>query len=367
MNPQISIIVPIYNAEELLPRCLDSIKSQTLENWECALVIDGSTDNSGLICQEYAIEDSRFIPIFKDNGGVSSARNTGLERASGEFIVFIDADDYIEKDYLEHLLTSKADIVLCGFNSSEGLVYNPSSRFYDKKKIGEHLEEIISEYTLFVPWGKLFRSDIIKKNAIKFDCRLRLTEDTMFVYDYLLHCQTLEFIPFELYFYEGKFGGSGKYKICWDEMEYMHYVHIQKRRALVNEFSGNINKVIEICPRFNIVPDILRNHTAEECYSVWKRNILESNNLSKNFFFSNVFMLGNFLLQKAFIDKSVWRSIMMWEKFLDGNVEYISSNNNIYDSFIFISYRKNLLWLVWILIELRNAFKLVKSMIRTPI
>ena len=118
MNPEISIIIPVYKAEKYLRRCLDSVLSQTLSNWECILVDDGSPDQSGAICDEYAAKDSRFRVIHKPNGGVSSARNEGLDTAKGEFICFIDSDDWVGPKYLEHLHFLKTQHLLkCGFPS----------------------------------------------------------------------------------------------------------------------------------------------------------------------------------------------------------------------------------------------------------
>ena len=98
--PEISIIVPVYNAEDYLVRCLDSIKKQNFTEWECILVNDGSTDNSVELCNRYADEDSRFKVINKNNGGVSSARNVGLDVAVGTWIAFVDSDDFVDPDYL---------------------------------------------------------------------------------------------------------------------------------------------------------------------------------------------------------------------------------------------------------------------------
>ena len=102
----ISIIVPIYNTEKYLGQCLDSIINQSYTNFEVLLINDGSTDSSGMICQEYVARDSRFRYFEKDNGGVASARNLGLERSSGAYITFIDSDDWVEFNYLDVLYTA---------------------------------------------------------------------------------------------------------------------------------------------------------------------------------------------------------------------------------------------------------------------
>ena len=98
---ELSIIVPVYNVEEYITECIDSILAQTYKDWELILVDDGSTDNSGKICEEYALKDSRIKVIHKENGGLSSARNSGLDIAKGEYITFIDGDDFISPDTIE--------------------------------------------------------------------------------------------------------------------------------------------------------------------------------------------------------------------------------------------------------------------------
>lgn len=103
-NPLISVIVPVYNVEKLLPRCLDSIQAQTYENLEIILVDDGTKDRGGIICDEYAAKDPRIKVIHKENGGLSSARNAGLDIAQGEYIAFVDSDDWIEPEMYRHML-----------------------------------------------------------------------------------------------------------------------------------------------------------------------------------------------------------------------------------------------------------------------
>ena len=102
-KPLISIIIPVYNAEKYLKKCLDSVINQTYKNLEIILVDDGSTDKSPEICDKYAEKDSRIIVLHKENGGVSSSRNAGLDIFKGEYLSFVDSDDYVEPDYIEYL------------------------------------------------------------------------------------------------------------------------------------------------------------------------------------------------------------------------------------------------------------------------
>lgn len=118
--PKVSVIVPVYNVEKWVARCIESILKQTFNNFEILLVNDGSTDNSLKICNEYQKVDSRINIINKKNGGLSDARNTGIKNAKGKYLIFIDSDDYVEKDYIEYLLNAvelqNADVAACEFN-----------------------------------------------------------------------------------------------------------------------------------------------------------------------------------------------------------------------------------------------------------
>ena len=128
-NPEVSIIVPVYNVEKYLPRCIDSILAQTSTNFELILIDDGSTDKSGMICDEYAKKDNRIKVFHKENGGVSSARNIGLDNASGEWLAFIDPDDAVDKEYLSLPELCKADVIEKSF-----IVYD------EQNNIIQHME-----------------------------------------------------------------------------------------------------------------------------------------------------------------------------------------------------------------------------------
>ena len=132
MDPIISIIVPIYNVGKYLPKCIESILNQTFKNFELILVNDGSTDNSGVVCDDYEKKDTRIKIIHKSNGGVSSARNAGLYVAKGEYIGFVDPDDYIDKNMYEKLyrlcIDNNSDIAICRFNREiNGKIQNKES------------------------------------------------------------------------------------------------------------------------------------------------------------------------------------------------------------------------------------------------
>lgn len=191
MKPEISIIVPIYNAESCISQCIDSILSQSFTDFELLLIDDGSIDNSGRICDEYAAFDSRVVVIHQKNSGVSLARNRGLEEAKGNYVTFIDADDYVKTTYLTSLWEGeKADLVIGGYISieEEGSVpFLFSHNYYLKRNdIGPFLENNLDTLILRTPWGKLFNLHIINQYSICFDTNLFFGEDTLFVQNYLL-------------------------------------------------------------------------------------------------------------------------------------------------------------------------------------
>lgn len=195
MDKLVSVIVPIYNTEKELTRCIDSIVNQTYTNLEIILVNDGSTDNSKTICDNYEKIDNRIIVFHQKNSGVSSARNKGLELSSGDKIVFIDSDDYIELNYIENLMDySNYDLVVSGYKfiSNKVREYKPVSNTYTDEIIRIIVKK---EYQLFigVPCLKLYDSNIIKKNNIKFDITMNYGEDTCFVYNYIKYIKNLKF------------------------------------------------------------------------------------------------------------------------------------------------------------------------------
>lgn len=188
----VSVIIPIYNTQKYLARCFDSVISQTESDLEIILVDDGSDDDSGRICDAYAEKDKRFRVLHKENGGVSSARNSGMDIMSGDYCCFVDSDDYICENYISVLLNNlKAyccDISVCGLaktNASEN-----SERVTVLKQREAQLS-LFNETDGIKGYigGKLFKTDIIKKNNIKFDESQTLAEDLLFLFDYLECCQ----------------------------------------------------------------------------------------------------------------------------------------------------------------------------------
>lgn len=242
-NPTLSIIVPIYNASKVLERCLSSILNQTFSDWELLLIDDGSTDESGHLCEEFSLRDKRIRTIHKINGGVSTARNTGLEICNGDYITFIDADDYIESNYFEEMMSEKiSDLVICGFKIANLNTFIPTQSIKNVPINAELVTELVENpYYLDSPWCKIFKKSIIKENKIKFDPRLKLSEDTLFSYSYLSHIKTITLIKKSLYVYDGIWGGGSKYVLTASELKYSSFQLIQSIQTLNHKFNINID------------------------------------------------------------------------------------------------------------------------------
>lgn len=205
---KVSVIVPVYNAEQYLSRCIDSILAQFFTDFELILVNDGSTDNSLAICQSYKDKDSRVVVCNKPNGGASSARNHGIDVSKGDYICFVDADDYLNENYLLHLyqdmgMDADIDLVLHGMNrikreTSIPITYNETRTYtLDEGLFFKDVE--LSK--MCGPYCKLFKHDIITNNEIKFNEKIIYAEDLDFFAKYLLHCRKIRTSECKNYFY----------------------------------------------------------------------------------------------------------------------------------------------------------------------
>lgn len=200
----ISIIIPIYNVEKYLPKCLDSVISQTYTNIEIILVNDGSTDSSGSICDDYALKDSRIIVVHKENGGVSSARNMGLAKAEGEWVLFVDADDILPDDALEYYARIVKDedvgMVLGGYiecKETGEIILSNNKSFEKKLSMLDCLKLFYStnkeEFQGYV-CNRLMKLSIIRENRIKFNESIHFKEDGLFAVQYMVNCSLPCFI-----------------------------------------------------------------------------------------------------------------------------------------------------------------------------
>lgn len=209
-SPLISIIVPCYKVEKYLPKCIESILNQTYKNLEIFLIDDGSPDNSGKICDEYALKDKRIKVIHKKNGGASEARNIALDLMTGEYVAFVDSDDYVSSYYIETmynlLIQTNADISVCGHtNVSEKRLMNtitfrkPQIKRYHLLTSNEAIKNVFYQKIFDCsPWGKLYHSSIFK--TIRYPKGV-IYEDLAIIYPLLQQSKYIVIFDTKLYYY----------------------------------------------------------------------------------------------------------------------------------------------------------------------
>ena len=301
--PKISVIVPVYNAEKYLHRCIDSILAQTFTDFELLLINDGSKDSSGVICDEYAAKDSRVLVFHKENGGVSSARNMGLDNAKGEWISFVDSDDWVEKEYLETLYQDgEFDFVTCYWNVLENNdvlegVFHADREYYGLNDIRLFLDD--NERELLYPVCRLFRKTIIDRNEIRFNQDLNYGEDILFVMSYIIHIQSAKQVYKIMYFYEKHINSLSTSYVKWEDLDLLINLVGEKISELERKFIWNASRMSQ----YLIWSIFLRKYFAYLQYNV---NVYKCKNelkiISNNLYVSKVFLSSS--------DKGIARKII---------------------------------------------------------
>ena len=210
MQPAVSIIVPVYNAETTLRHCVDSILSQEFTDFELLLVDDGSQDSSGNICEEYAGRDARVRVIHQENSGVSAARNNALDRARGEYLQFLDSDDWITPDATRLLVRTarehQCDLVIADFYRVIGARVSPKGDIEDdgvltREEYAAHMMENPADFYYGVLWNKLYRRDIVEEHHLRMDPEVSWCEDFLFNLEYILHAERFCALQVPIYYY----------------------------------------------------------------------------------------------------------------------------------------------------------------------
>ncbi len=233
MDQIVSVIVPVYNCKDYLKRCIESILTQSYQHIQLILVDDGSTDGSGEICDGYASQDSRIQVIHQVNGGVSKARNAGLKMATGEWILFVDSDDYILGAYCEKMLTAvqnvQADIVIARptTDRTPEIVALTLEEIGQLKRACLSFDEDAFPYNVDAPWGKLFRRELIADNHILFPENLSRSEDAWFCATAYEHATS----------------------ICI--LDWFGYVHVERDGSLCRRFAPDSPEMLERILKMN--------------------------------------------------------------------------------------------------------------------
>lgn len=205
MYDLVSVVVPVYKVEKYLKRCVNSIIAQSYANLEIILIDDGSPDNCPELCDYYVGIDSRVRVIHKNNAGVSAARNTGILNSTGEYILFVDSDDYIKESMVENMIAemkeSETDVCVCGFESIDSSNrinnYKQMNASYSgcfKKFVDVNFIELYDQFLINPPWNKLIRKRVLIENNIEFYESLSINEDVLFSIQVLHKCNRLSVI-----------------------------------------------------------------------------------------------------------------------------------------------------------------------------
>jgi len=313
----ISIIVPVYNVEKYLQRCVDSILVQSFGDYELILIDDGSTDASGSMCDAYAARDNRVRVYHDNNQGVSAARNHGIDVATGEWIAFIDSDDYILPDYLQSMYhnTEKfdCDLVMTGIkrlyedNASKVIIREWQEGVYNVDELDKLYDLKILQYQKG-PVIKLFKRSIINDYALRFNDKVRSGEDALFVYSYLAHVQSISVAPGANYVYY-KRGGSltseplarfdAEYYACkctesviLQLLETTGVKHPYPKEYLAYRFDRAINSLYKPKGRYGFRERIKLLKTMDlHYYNEWKRPLSWQDNLLKRLLCDKWFVL----------------------------------------------------------------------------
>ncbi|MGV4415210.1 glycosyltransferase family 2 protein [Chryseobacterium sp. T1] len=230
----ISVIVPVYNVEKYLEQCIQSILNQTYANFELILINDGSRDNSLSICQKYAQQDARIVLIDKENEGVSSARNIGIDIAKGEWITFIDSDDYISPSYFDiELLNEEFDLILLNIKT-ENLYYKFEKLHKEQTTLNSFLSKRKLYHDYSGPCGKFYKSEIIHNYKLLFDEKISFGEDAVFNLEYIYYCNFFKIAENGYYVYRDLQNSLTKRTICVDEYSYL----FKRLEAIMELFKG---------------------------------------------------------------------------------------------------------------------------------
>ena len=277
---KLSIIIPIFKAEKYLRECLESVRKSNIDDMECIMVNDESPDGSRDICLEFQAKDSRFILVDKKNGGVSSARNAGLKRASGEYVFFLDADDYLSDNAFEVIIKAmndRVDFAAFSYNSlwDNGKVtpelFGIDGFTTDKKKL---YELAYSDSCLNMCWGKLFLRSLVESNEMTFDETLPIGEDYKFVAEYVMNaCDNVLLSNETIVFYRQHAASAMRKYNIEDRLKFTKTLY-DFQRVLVDELEKREGiKIYMNNYYFRVLTNLCREFSAKESFKEAKNNI----------------------------------------------------------------------------------------------
>jgi len=237
MQELISVIVPVYKVEEYLKKCVESIQKQTYENLEILLIDDGSPDNSGKICDEYAKKDKRIKVIHKENGGLSDARNAGIDVATGEYITFVDSDDFISDDYIEYMykmiIEAKVKLAICGvkqiWKNTQIEEEHKNTEILTSKGVFENI--LLDKGIEISAYAKLYHRDLWKEYRFP---KGKVYEDTGIIYKIIEQAKDIVYGDKKCYYYVARHGSISK-QAGFNKNEEDYIVHTNEMLKFIKE------------------------------------------------------------------------------------------------------------------------------------
>lgn len=269
---KVSVVIPVYNVESFIGKCVDSVLSQTFCDFELILVDDGSIDKSGCICDEYAKKDTRVKVFHKHNEGVSNARNFGIKHAIGEWICFVDSDDYLDVSHLEDLFNSYKDgddLLMCGYVNhyveKSIIKVETFSNPYTLNTVEDVIYDSEVNNIINSPVCKLFKRSIIMRHDLSFDSKTSYGEDHLFVLNYCMYVSNISFTTKATYHYIHR-GGASLTSRCTNSDRYVYYF-----TQLVNTYK----KLIKLHGWFILdknISKVISGHGVMAVVSIFKDN-----------------------------------------------------------------------------------------------
>lgn len=306
MNKQklVSVIVPVYNAEKYLRRCIESILGNTYVNIELLLINDGSTDSSCEICDEYAINDSRVRVFHQHNQGVSTARNVGLENCTGNWVSFIDADDYVSPDYFDCDYSNAVDVI----QKSYSIIYEDENLIV-QKPVRSNIIKSRKEFLFFYVrnrtnalWDKIIRRDLIGNR--RFDTTVKVGEDFLFFLSLIKDVTKYSFNDLGCYFYNIRSGSA------MDNVNRNYSDRVKIMIQNINHINSILNQDTETNLRYSIIYQTYIN----VLYNYKKHLTLSDINLVKRYFqemsYSRLYYVSNSIRIKLFLKKIL---VLLWK------------------------------------------------------
>lgn len=312
----ISIIVPIYNVEKYLVECLDSILNQSYEDFEVLMIDDGSTDNCPCICDEFEKKDSRFKAYHKKNGGLSDARNYGIQRVKGEWFTFIDGDDKVGHDFLSHFkiddLDPEIDHIVCNGYSANGKpkeFWTESNILYNQDSLLDFIRHVTNSKGLFLStWSRLYKTDIIKNHSIYSPSGFHYAEDCCMNFEYYKYISKISIVQDNTYFYRENPNSLSRtskpyihYIKCLDIMieHYKYYTKKYNNNFILNDYFVGFHVVGNT---LSIIDDLYSNKYSKierkQAYEKIKLYKLETNGIYKYYVNKPYSIMVKFLLLK---------------------------------------------------------------------